>query len=432
MTFEQPKKHSFLKILLYFISIIVVISFIVATTSAGFPPEKKTLDLPHLAINEIEKKQTKPANFDWTLHSVRIKKNSSLSQALDQIGITTATILKLQNTQNSKLLTNLHVGDYLRVWLDKNKQLQKIVYPKNKIQFVVLTKLDNKFTIKEKIKKVDLATTSTSGIIKGSLYLSGVKAGLSGKTIMNLSDIFSWEIDFIRQLRKGDPFKVVYERKYLNGEYIGDGRILAAEIITNGENKHTAFLLNDKQGKKIGYFNEKGKNLRKAFLKNPVDYVRITSKFNPKRFHPKLKKWKYHRGVDYGGPIGTPIRTTGDGKIIKRYRSTTYGNVIFIQHANQYMTVYAHLSKFGKYKKGHWVKQGQVIGYLGATGRVTGPHLHYEFRKNGVHKDPLKIKFPNAGAVPRKYKNNFTKYVKLMQSRLDSAPSATQLATDFE
>lgn len=422
-----------IKVALYIVVVAIIFTLISATTSASLPPERKQLTLPELAKKPLNLASQSLQENQWKSYQIKIKPNGSLSQALDNIGESASTSLKIKKTKGSELITRLNAGDILTIWKDENKQLQKIHFPKNQVTHIELTRAagDN-FKIEKIDKKVQRTIEVANGKINGSFYLSAQAAGLSAKTIMSLSDIFAWEIDFIRQLRKGDPFKVIYEKKYINGKYIGDGNILAAEITTNNRDKHTAFLLMGSNGKKIGYYNSKGRDLRKAFLKNPVDYVRITSKFNPKRFHPVLKKWKAHRGVDYGGPVGTPIRATGNGKLTRRGWSNTYGNVVYIQHANKYMTVYAHLSKFGKFKKGQRVKQGQIIGYLGATGRVTGPHLHYEFRKNGVHKDPLKIKFPDAGPVPRKYKNNFVKFKNLMQAQFDRISSEINLAGKFE
>jgi murein DD-endopeptidase MepM/ murein hydrolase activator NlpD len=249
---------------------------------------------------------------------------------------------------------------------------------------------------------------------------------------MNLADLFAWDIDFGRELRDGDVFKVIYEAKYLDGKYIGDGDILAAQIITNkGQSPHNAFIKRDGD-KVIGYYDEKGKNLKKAFLRSPVDYVRITSRFSPKRFHPILKKWRSHRGVDYGGPIGTPVHATGSGKIVYRGWGPGYGRYIKVEHAGKYMTLYGHLSKFGKFKKGSYVSQGETIGYIGMSGLATGPHLHYEFRINNEHVDPLKVKFPDAGPIDKKYRADFKKQTHFLLSQLDRLDSNTYLARGFE
>ena len=420
------------KTLPIFVLFILITSIIVANSLASLPAERQTLALPSLAtFKATQKTATSPVENDWTLHEIKIKKNGSLSTALYQANLNNSVAFKVQKLENSHLLTTLQVGDVLSIWTEQNK-LKRILYKENRTTHHELTEKNGEFSIQTIEIPVETRIVTAHGEIKHSFYLSGQQAGLSAKTIMNLADIFAWQIDFIRQLRPGDPFKLIYERKYINGNYIGDGRILAAQITTNNGETHDAFLLTDSNGNDVGYFNSEKRNLRKAFLRNPVDYVRITSHFNPKRFHPILKKWKAHRGVDYGGPTGTPIRTTGDGKIIRRGWGNAYGNVIYIQHAGKYVTVYAHMSKFGKYKKGDWVRQGQVIGYIGSTGRSTGPHLHYEFRKNGRHIDPLKVKFPDAGPVPKKYRQQFAHFSGLMSTQLDRLSSDIQLARNFE
>lgn len=403
---------------------------------ATFPLETAELPLPPLSksndIVDSNTKVSKEQDNAWQSHRVKIKPNDSLSTALDRVSISAKTTYNISRLKNSNLLTNLKVGDELTIWVDKNAELQKILYPKSQTLVYELIKNDTGYQILEKNIPVEIRTETAFGTIQGSFYPAAERAGLSAKSIMNLADMFAWDIDFVRELRKGDTLKVIYETRYLNGEYIGDGDILAAEITTNkGREVHNAFVLREKD-KTIGFYNEKGQNLKKAFLKAPVDYVRITSKFNPRRFHPVLKKWRSHRGVDYGGPLNTPIRATGNGKIIARGWGKGYGRYIKLQHAGKYMTVYGHLNKFGKYKKGQFVNQGAVIGYMGKTGLATGVHLHYEFRVNNKHVDPLKMKFPAAGPVPKKYRNEFRKKSNFLLTQLDRIDSSTQLARSFE
>lgn len=421
-----------LKASLHFILLLTLIFlFVVQFATASQPAEKQRLPLPPLT--DTANLTDKTPDNGWHKHHITIQKNGSLSQALDALGIPAGTSFKIATTQHGEWLTQLRVGDALDIWTDQQNQLQKILYPKHDATHYQLIRQDNDDFLIQKIEHpVETKVETAAGTIQHSFYLSGTEAGLSAKTIMNLADIFSWEIDFIRQLRPGDPFKVIYEKHFINGQYIGDGDILAAEITTAGNERHTAFLLRDANDEKVGYYDENRRNLRKAFLRNPVDYVRITSRYKPKRYHPVLKKWRAHRGVDYGGPIGTPIHVTGDGQIVKRAWSRSYGRVIFVKHAGKYTTVYAHMSKFGKYKKGDWVRQGDTIGYIGQTGLASGPHLHYEFRKSGRHVDPLKVKFPDAGPVPKQYRARFDQYAGLMTAQMDRLNPHTQLVSNFE
>ncbi len=423
-------KHSLIKISLYLLVTIVVVSFITTQSSATdkFVLERNLLPLPAM-LEVIADTPVSAENNSWQQHIVKIKKNDTLSQALERIGLSAATTRKIINTENSGYLTNLRAGDKLQVWIDDKNNLQRIVNPKSNIEYFELTKVADYFKIMAVKKNVEITIATASGVIGNSFYVSAIQAGLSPKTVIGLSDIFAWEIDFIRQLRTDDPFKVIYERMYVDGKYIGDGDILAAKITTEQNNQHLAFLLRDEDSKNVGYFNENAKSLRKAFLRNPIDYVRITSGFSPSRFHPILKKWRAHRGVDYAAPTGTPIRAAGDGEIIRRwYDKRGFGKVIFIQHANNIQTVYGHMSRFGPYKIGQRVRQGTIIGYVGSTGLSTGPHLHYEFRIDGVHVDPLSIDFPNDGPVPKKYKEAFVVKASLLQSHMERMSASIQFA----
>lgn len=429
--------QAFIKKLGFIVTSLLLVSLYAFNSDASQPFEKQTLPLPplHSQLNPSLGLDTsnKSSSAKWAKYSVKIPKNGSLSEALDSLGISKATAFEIKKLKNSRRLTQLRVGDTLHIWVDQNRELQKIDYPRTRGLHYQLTRSDEGFKIQAVEHPVETKIVSTAGVIKHSFYLSAQDAGLSANTIMNLADIFNWEIDFIRQLRPGDPFKVIYEQRFIDGQYVGDGDILAAEVTTAGDDKHTAFLLRSPKGENIGYYDIHKHNLKKAFLRNPVDYVRITSTYKPMRFHPVLKKWRAHRGVDYGGPVGTPIHAVGEGQIVKRGWSNSYGRVIYIKHAGKYTTVYAHMSRFGKFKQGQWVKQGQVIGYIGQSGLATGPHLHYEFRINGRFVDPMKVKFPDAAPVPKKYRTQFVEYATLMHSQLDRlTPQNTQLASRFE
>ena len=237
------------------------------------------------------------------------------------------------------------------------------------------------------------------GVIETSLYESGADAGLSDKLIMNLAGIFAWDVDFVLDIRSGDNYYVQYE------EIWQDGEIIAAEFNNNGRtNRAVRFV--DETGRS-DYFTPDGHSVRKAFLRSPVDF-RVSSSFNPNRRHPVLKTVRPHRGVDYAAPHGTPIKASGDGKVIFRGKKSGYGNVVILQHGGNITTLYAHMSRFAsKVGNGSRVRQGQTIGYVGATGLVTGAHLHYEYRLNGVHRNPRTVELPQADPIADKYRQEF-------------------------
>jgi murein DD-endopeptidase MepM/ murein hydrolase activator NlpD len=235
---------------------------------------------------------------------------------------------------------------------------------------------------------------------------------------MELANIFGWDIDFALDLRKNDQFSILYEKQFVDGEEIAAGNILAAEFSNRGKTFRAVRFVDPKGH--ANYFTPDGNSMRKTFLRTPVDFARISSRFNLKRKHPVLNQIRAHKGVDYAASTGTPIKATGDGKIIFRGWKGGYGRVVIVQHGQRYTTLYAHLSKFNhKRKKGGYVKQGQIIAYVGKSGLATGPHLHYEFRVNGVHRNPLTVPLPHAKPITKQYLAEFSKQTQPLISQLD-------------
>ena len=264
------------------------------------------------------------------------------------------------------------------------------------------------------------------GVIKSSLYESAADAGLSDKVIMNVAGIFAWDVDFVLDIREGDNYYVLYEEIWQDGEFVTDGEIIAAEFNNNGRTSKALRFI-DKDGRS-DYFAPDGRSMRKAFLRAPVDF-RVSSSFNPRRLHPVLKTVRPHRGVDYAAPRGTPIKATGDGKVIFRGTQRGYGNVVILQHGGNITTLYAHMSKFAaNVRNGSRVRQGQTIGYVGATGMVTGVHLHYEYRLNGVHRNPRTVPLPDAAPIKEEYREQFLAQSASLLEELEQFKN-TRLAT---
>lgn len=264
------------------------------------------------------------------------------------------------------------------------------------------------FSYEMQQKATDSRPRYATATIESSLFLDGGRAGIPQQVLIELAGIFGWDIDFAQDLRKGDRFSLIYEETFLDGKHIGNGDILIARFINKGKS-YTALRYKSPNGK-VSYYNEKGLSMRKAFLRNPIDFARISSRFNLRRRHPVLNRIRAHKGTDYAAAIGTPIKSTGDGRVIFRGWKGGYGNTLVIQHGSRYQTLYAHLSRFNRNaKRGRYVKQGQIIGYVGTTGLSTGPHLHYEFRVDGVHRDSLRVKLPTASPIPKKHRQTFLK-----------------------
>jgi murein DD-endopeptidase MepM/ murein hydrolase activator NlpD len=271
-------------------------------------------------------------------------------------------------------------------------------------------------------RKLDTHVVYTAGKINSSLFEAAAEAGITDRTIMNLAGIFAWDVDFMLDIREGDQFTLIYEELWQGGKRLADGKILAAEFVNQGES-FRAVRYEDSSGR-IDYFSPDGRSVRKAFVRAPLSFSRVSSNFNPKRRHPKLNTIRAHHGVDYAAPSGTPIKAAGDGKIIHRGKKGGYGNVIILQHGGNITTLYAHLSRFSKAKSGSRVRQGDIIGYVGATGLATGPHLHYEYRRNGVHLNPRTVKLPDAKPIDPAYLADFSQAAQPLLQQLDDPRSS--------
>jgi len=299
-------------------------------------------------------------------------------------------------------LSTLKLGQTINLILAGDGSLNKLTTRVAPDRRVTIELIDGTYETSTVELPVIAERTVTTGLIEQSLYLAAEKANLQQSTIMALAEIFQWELDFARDIRAGDRFSLVYDRLYREGKYIGDGDILAAQFSRAGKT-HTAIGFTNSEGE-TGYYTPEGESMRRTFMRHPVDVVRITSKFDPNRLHPVLHQIRAHRGVDYGSPYGSPIYATADGRVAFSGSKNAYGNTVILKHGEKFSTLYAHMSKISKKARvGKNVSQGDVIGYVGNSGRVTGTHLHYEFRVNDRQIDPLKVKLPAAEPIEDHY-----------------------------
>lgn len=341
-------------------------------------------------------------------HTITVRRGDTLSDIFSRNGFSAQDLLRVVSSGDAaKQLRRLYPGDTIKFDRDNQGNLLSLVYEMDRTHTVRITKVDDGFTSRLVTETPETRIAHASGVVDSSLYLAAKDAGLSDNLIMELANIFGWDIDFALDLRSGDSFTVLYEQQYLDGERIDDGDIIAAEFTNQGKT-YRAVRYTASNGH-TDYYTPDGKSMRKAFLRTPVQFTRISSRFNLHRRHPILNRIRAHKGVDYAAPTGTPVRATGDGKVIWRGRKGGYGNVIMLQHGRKYRTVYAHLSRYARHvHTGGYVKQGQIIGYVGMTGLATGPHLHYEFHVNGVYRNPLTVKLPEAAPIAARYRADFT------------------------
>jgi murein DD-endopeptidase MepM/ murein hydrolase activator NlpD len=260
------------------------------------------------------------------------------------------------------------------------------------------------------------------GVIETSLFESAATADLSDKVIMNIAGIFAWDVDFVLDIRKGDNYYVQFEEIWQDGKYVSDGEIIAAEFNNDGRTIRAIRFIDDNEHSE--YFTPTGDSVRKAFIRAPVDFTRISSNFNPNRKHPILNRIRAHRGVDYAAPRGTPIKASGDGKVIFRGTKSGYGKTVILQHGGNITTLYAHMSSYVlKVGVGTRVRQGQTIGFVGKTGLATANHLHYEYRLNGVHRNPRTVNLPDAEPIDEQYRERFMATAEPILKELDQFKS---------
>ncbi|MDB2409028.1 peptidoglycan DD-metalloendopeptidase family protein [Pseudomonadales bacterium] len=361
-----------------------------------------------------------------------LKKGDNLSMVFERVGLNGRDVYQVvQSGSEGKALTRMFPGEQLEFVLSEGKQLEKVIRiksPLESIHFVRNTSGEKTyFTIDTVTRMPDIKRVYRSGLIDDSLSLSAQRADVSQSITMNMANIFGGVIDFVLDVREGDQFTVVYEEHYLDGEKIDEGNIIAAQYINRGTT-YNAYRYSDPDGD-TGYYNEDGISMRKAFLRAPLDFTRISSGFNLRRMHPITKQVKPHRGIDYAAPRGTPVFSAGDGRVIASSRTRANGNYVFIKHGESYTTKYLHLHR-RSVTKGQRVKQGQIIGQVGCTGLCSGPHLHYEFLVNGVHRNPRTIlkKLPKAKRLNASLKSDFLASIASTQLQLANYSSQVKFA----
>ena len=384
-------------------------------------PETSTQPLPTTPAPELRtepaKDQAAEMTGTWLTH--QIKSGDTLAKIFAAKGLSANLLHRIvTSSKESAKLAHIKPGQELRIQLDQQGEFIALAQIIDAIHSLEIKRTAEGFTAHQVTQTVEYRTAFANGTITKSLFNSAKEAGLSDPLIMSLANIFGWDIDFALEIRNGDSFAIIYQEEYLNGEKLRNGQILAAKFINRGK-QFQAVRYVDEQGA-ANYFTPEGNSVRKAFLRSPVDFRRISSRFQRERYHPVLGKKRPHRGVDYAAATGTPVKTSGDGKIIFRGRKGGYGKAVIIQHGGGITTLYAHLNSFVlKRKRGSRVKQGETIGFVGKTGVATGPHLHYEFRLNGVHRNPLTVKLPAASPIAKKYREDF---------QIQTAPLTAQLA----
>jgi len=391
------------------------------------PPVERVTVVEKLAISAAQI-PAEEAHVFW--QEERFDRGDTLSALLARLGVDPAVAARLvRENGRAKPFRALRPGMAVQALTADHGDLLSLRFVAGQDTVLGFDRTPDGFSAVEEPAEFSRAVRMKTGEIRSSLFAAADDAGLPDSVAIQLAEIFGGDIDFHRDLRKGDRFAVVYETLYHQGRPIKSGRVLAAEFINDGHAYRAVwFGENEDSG---SYYAPDGQSLRKAFLRSPLEFSRVTSGFSTRRFHPLLKKWRAHNGVDYGAPTGTRVRATGDGVVEFAGRQNGYGNVVVLRHRGNISTLYAHLSKFGAgIRRGARVTQSDVVGYVGATGWATGPHLHYEFRVGNEHRNPLKMVFPSADPVPAARMDAFLDQTGPYAAQLDQLRSVNIASLD--
>lgn len=387
-------------------------------------------------VNDIQKEALaaeKPAPTVKHLKQT-IKKGDNLSMVFARVGLSGKDVYQVvQSGKEGKALTRMFPGEQLEFVVNDQGALQQVMRVKSPLESVYFIRNNSTDSAQYDTELVtrtpEIKTVHRSAYVNNSLSLSAQQADVSQSITMNMANIFGGVIDFVLDVRNGDQFTVIYEERYIDGKKIDEGNIIAAQYI-NRDRVYNAYRYTDPDGD-TGYYNEDGVSMRKAFLRAPLDFTRISSGFNMRRLHPVTKQVKPHRGIDYAAPRGTPVFSVGVGRVVASGKNRNNGNYVFVQHGESYVTKYLHLHK-RNVKKGQRVKQGQIIGQVGCTGLCTGPHLHYEFLVSGVHRNPRTImkKLPKAKRLKANLISDFLASIGSTQLQLANISNTTKLASN--
>lgn len=412
-----PKPHRTFILIIF--GLIITLLFLPVSTSAPQSSSSDSFyihqigDRYSLKLPTITTAANSPIKSTLTTEEITVKSGDNLSLIGQRGHLSTKTIYEIDRLSSAKRLRNIYPGQKLTITTNDKGQFVELVYPYSASESLYINKTPEGYNTKTVKKQVEVRGQFTRAEITSNFWNAGVKASMPAKQIMNLATIFGWDIDFALDIRAGDSFAVIYEERYIDGEFVSTGNILAAEFINQGD-KFQA--VRHKDG---SYYTPSGRSMRKAFLRAPVNFKYISSSFNRNRRHPVTGKVRAHNGIDYAARTGTPIVSAGDGKVIASAYNRFNGNYVFIKHNTNIVTKYLHMNK-RSVRQGQRVKQNQKIGTVGATGRVTGAHLHYEFLVNGKHKNPKTVSLPKAESLRGREKTKFVSEAKVIIEQLEN------------
>ena len=380
------------------------------------------------SLGSTDPLNTPPAKPERNWTTVTVRSGQSMDRIFKELGLSARLLHELVNLDDrTQRLVTIKPGDVFYFAFNDQGEFEALKGEYDEQNWLLVEQQasedDPELVSQLEPRLMETRVVEASGVIENSLFNAAKKAKLSDNMTMTLANVFGWDIDFALDIRKGDRFSLIYEEIWRDGEYLRDGPILAARFTNRGE---TFEAIRFDAGDGPDYYDPEGRRMRKAFLRAPLNFSRVTSNFNPRRFHPVTRQIRPHNGTDYGAAPGTPVWSAGDGVVIESAKNRVNGNYVFVQHGNHIVTRYLHLNR-RDVKRGDRVSQGQTIGTVGSTGLATGPHLHYEFLVNGVHRDPRTVDLPPADPLPEIHRAAFADHSQPLMTRLDQFDDQARL-----
>lgn len=388
------------------------------------PPANQSLSAAE-SLETVDPESLTPPLPERAWQEVTVRPGQSMDRIFKDLGLSASLLHRLVRLdERTKQLVNIKPGDVFYFALDPTGRFEALKGDFDDAHWLLVEQNDQgELASSVEARTMEYRVVEATATIRTSLFLAAKDAGLSDNMTMKLANVFGWDIDFALDIRRGDRFSVLYEEIWRDGAFFKDGSILAARFVNRGD-VFDAIRFDDGNGP--DYFDPQGRPMRKAFLRAPLNFTRVTSNFNPRRFHPVTQRIRPHNGTDYGAATGTPVWSAGDGTVIESAYNRVNGHYVFVQHGNQIVTRYLHLNR-RDVKRGDRVRQGQTIGTVGSTGLATGPHLHYEFLVNGAHRDPRKVDLPPANPLPDSQRLAFQEHAQDLIARLDRFDNQTRL-----
>lgn len=428
----DPRRHRVAMLALLLGSVLITAGLIrsdpVAAKRESIPIALSSPSAPGVPEQSATPPPSSEASTSERRIELEVRRGDSLSLIFNRSGLRESDLQRLLDVKDaSRSLRDLYPGQTIVAAVSGDGTLEELRVPLSPTETKVFLRTGDSFDLTAELKVPELRRAFRHAVVRSSLFEAGLDAGMSSRMILELANVFGGVLDFALDPRVGDTFSVLFEERYIDGEKIGDGAVIAAEYVNQGR-RYSAFRFVDDAGQ-AGYFSVDGVSMRKAFLRAPLDFTRVTSNFNMRRLHPVMKVVRPHRGVDYGAPTGTPVYASGDGRVLASSYNRSNGNYVFIEHDNRIVTRYLHLHK-RTVRPGQRVQQGQTIGTVGSTGLATGPHLHYEFLVAGVHRNPRTVleNLPRARSLDGKELARFRSSIAGTQSQLATYTQAWSLA----